>query len=145
MATNCPSTITGRKCQTKRKIGRPCLTRWVGVKDIALRCPKNPLFWPCKLVSKYKVTCHARNMLTKDGGSLLSFGFPGPQKVSDPYSKVENVIVRSSSYAHSKGLDEKNRPELFTILYYQYFEKYSWKTKWPLLLSLFPLIFQKVL
>ena len=47
-------------------------------------------FWQRKLASKYKVTCRARNMLTKDGGSPLSFGPGGPQKVSDPNSKVEN-------------------------------------------------------
>ena len=28
--------------------------------------------------------------LTKDGGSPLSFGSPGPQKVSKPYIKVKN-------------------------------------------------------
>ena len=33
---------------------------------------------PCKLASKYKVTRHVRNTLTKDGGSPLSFGPPRP-------------------------------------------------------------------
>ena len=46
---------------------------------------------------------------------------PRPQKVSDPYSKVQNkIVVQSSSFAHSNAVDEKkNRPELFIILYRQ--------------------------
>ena len=31
--------------------------------------------------------------------------------------------MQGSSYAHSKALDEKNRPVIFAILYYQYFDK----------------------
>ena len=45
--------------------------------------PKKNTFWACKLASTYKVICHARNTLTKKAGSTLTFGTPGPQKVSD--------------------------------------------------------------
>ena len=63
----------------------------------------------------------------------MNFAHPGPQKVSDLYSKVQSkIVVQRSSFAHSNALDEKkNRPELFIILYRQKFEKYIRKTKWP--------------
>ena len=96
-------------------------------------------FWLCKLASKYKVTCHGRDTLTKDGGSPLSFDLPqGPKRLATPIarSKLE-IVIRSSSYTHSKALAEENRPELFAPLYYKYFEKYKRKTKWPLSSSLF--------
>ena len=51
------------------------------------------LLWPCKLASKYKVTCHTRNMPTKFGGSPLSFGPPVPQSIGDHYSKVVEILL----------------------------------------------------
>ena len=43
------------------------------------------------MASKYMVTWHARNTLTKNGGSTLRFGSLGPQKVSDPPSLGSNL------------------------------------------------------
>ena len=42
-----------------------------------------------KLAIKYMVTCHARNMLAKNGSSTLRFGPPGPQNISNPIIRVE--------------------------------------------------------
>ena len=77
--------------------------------------PKKRLFWAFNLSSKYKVTFHARNALTKKGGSTLKFGpTPGPKKISDPHHKDRNfeIVVQSSSYAHSKKIAETNRLEM---------------------------------
>ena len=70
---------------------------------------KKTLFWSCKLGSKYKVACHQRHV---DQRRRFSFELcpPGPQKVSDPYSQVQNkIVVQSSSFAHSKALGKRNR------------------------------------
>ena len=54
------------------------------------RVPQKELLWPHKLASKHKVSCHARNTLTKYGGSPFSFG-PSP-----PATKgLATPIVRS--------------------------------------------------
>ena len=89
---------------------------------VRTRVSKKTLFGACKLASKYKVTWHARNMLTKNGSSTLRSA-PGPQKVSDPHHKGQNfkVVVQISLYAHLKALDDTSRLYIsqnvvFTIL-----------------------------
>ena len=65
-----------------------------------------------KLANKFKVTCHAKNTMTKHGGSSLRFGPPlAHRKVSDPHYYGYNfkTVIQSSSYAHSKTLDETKR------------------------------------
>ena len=84
--------------------------------------PKKNTFL-CKLASKCKMTCHARDMSTKDDSSPLSFGPHFPQKATDHNAKVKiKILVQSSSYAHSKALDQKNRSVIFTMLYYHILE-----------------------
>ena len=104
------------------------------------RVSQKLLFWPCRLASKHKMTCHTRNTLSKDGGSSLSFGPPpGPQKVSDPYSKVENSKLSYEGHHMliRRLFTRKTEPKQ------KYLDKYRRKTKWPLLSSVFLCIFQK--
>ena len=55
------------------------------------------LLWPWGLASKYKVMCHARNTLTKYGGSPLSCGPlpPAPKGSATPIirSKFQNYLT----------------------------------------------------
>ena len=50
------------------------------------RPQKKTRFAAYKLTTKYKVTNHARNTLTKNGGSTLRFGPPVPPRENDPYN-----------------------------------------------------------
>ena len=65
------------------------------------RVSQKTRFWPCMLANKCKVICHARNTLTKDGTSPLSFRPPRPPEGQRPLvrSKIQNcptkLIVRS--------------------------------------------------
>ena len=54
---------------------------------------KKFFFWPCKLARKYKVTCHARNTLTKDGGSPLSF-VPRPSAPKRSAGPIERSKIQ---------------------------------------------------
>ena len=116
------------------------------VKDTwSIGCAKK-LLGRCKLASKYKVTCHARNKLSKDGSSTLSFGPPGHQKISDPYIKVENSKLSYKTYSMLiRKSWRENRSVTFATLYYQYFDKYRRKTKWLYWSSCLQSIFSKVL
>ena len=90
-----------------------------------LGCPPPPktLFWPCKLASKYKVTCHVRNALTKDGGSPLSFGpshWP-PKRSATPILGPKSPNCTRLIVCSFESSCERKRYAIFTMLYYQYF------------------------
>ena len=44
-----------------------------GKRVCTLEYHKKTFFWTCKLASKYTVTCHPRNTLTENGGSISRF------------------------------------------------------------------------
>ena len=55
----------------------------------------------CRLASKYKVACHGRNTLTKNGGSTLRFGPPTrPQNVSAPLPIIRFKTSKLSYSTH---------------------------------------------
>ena len=60
---------------------------------LIIEVSKKSTFWACKPAGKYKVTCHARNTMTKNGDSTSRFGLPGPQKVSDSNHKGQNIKI----------------------------------------------------
>ena len=92
-----------------------------------------------------KVTSHARNALTKDGVSSLSFGALMIPKVSVPCVRIENKLsCKAHRYAYSKHPDEENRHVMFPKLFFQYFEQLKRKQKWRWPSSLFPWIFSKI-
>ena len=65
--------------------------------------------------------------------------FPGPQKVSDNIvrSKIQHCRTKLIVCSFESSWRE-NRPGLFTILYYQYFEKIQTKNKMAVIVVSFP-------
>ena len=115
------------------------------VECFLLRCtvgcpPKKHLFGRSKLASKYNVTCRARDTLTEDGSSPLSFASlsRASKRSAWPLYTVENsklrkahrMLIRQLWTREKQTCDIHNTP-------YQYFDKYSRKTKWSLLVVLF--------
>ena len=90
-----------------------------------LGCLKKALFWASWLASKYKVTCHVRNRLTRNGSPTLRFG-PLPRVQWTP-----NLRVKTSKLSHRvhrmlirKLLTRRTVFKWVKMLFIQYLEKY---------------------
>ena len=90
----------------------------LSMRSVLIGVSQRRTFWPFQLASKYDVTCHARNMLIKNGGSPLSYAPPpGPQKISGPYIEVENSTL---SYIVHRMLIRKLLTRKRDLSYSQY-------------------------
>ena len=59
------------------------LSRGEITRSLAVRVSQKSTFGWRRTATKYKVTSHSKNTLTKNSGLTLRFGSPGPQKISD--------------------------------------------------------------
>ena len=114
---------------------------------MTLGCPNKHVFWPCRLASKCKVTYRARNTLSKDGGSPLNFGPPGPQRSATTLirPKIQNCRTKVIVCSFESSWRGKQIWGIHNILLPKFRWKIQTKTKRPLLSSSFPWIFSKVL
>ena len=95
----------------------------------SLGCPKDVLFgrssWQVNMTwPVMPETCWSKM-------AVLLWATPPPRRSPKDqwplyWGREFNIVVHSSSYAHSKALDEEKRSVIFTILEYQYCEK-RWK------------------
>ena len=104
--------------------------------------PQKNTFKQCRLASKYDLSSHARNELTKDRGSPFSFIPPLPQRSASPifWSKIQNCCTKAHLTPFRKLLTKKrtcNVPKHRLPIFW----KLRRKLKWPWSSSCFPWIF----